>query len=193
MSILEKWDRSTDVESIGAVLFYAWTDFFNFWDQNNFKKPWDINDPINTPDGIADPEGAIRALDRAANEILEQYGQLDIAWGEVYRLKRGEINLPSNGGPGGPGVFRVVGYSKDNDGKYHATAGDSWVGVIEFGEKVKAKVLLSYGNSSNPESPHFGDQLMLFSKKAFRDAWIYKEDLAGNIIHEEILNIPDAI
>lgn len=111
----------------------------------------------------------------------------------MYRLKRGEFDLPSNGGPGGPGIFRVVGYSKDEDGKYYATGGDTWVGVIEFGQKVKAKVLLSYGNSSNPDSPHYGDQLKLFSQKAFRDAWFYPEDLKGNIKSEEILSIPEEL
>ncbi|MFC2126560.1 acylase, partial [Bacteroidota bacterium] len=193
MSILEKWDRSTNVESRGAVLFNVWAGKFNFWDQRNYEIAWDLNDPINTPDGIKNPEAAVQALDEAANEILDQYEQLDVAWGEVYRLKRGGINLPSNGSTGGPGVFRVVGYSQDEDGKYYATSGDSWVGIIEFGEKVKAKVLLSYGNSSNPDSPHFGDQLELFSNKSFRDAWIYREDLSGNIKNEEVLSIPEGL
>jgi len=190
MAVLKNWDRCTDTESKGAVLFISWSNKFSIWNQNNFKKAWNINDPINTPDGIKDPEEAVRKLDEAAKEILDQFGQLDIAWGEVHRLKRGDFNLPSNGATGGPGVFRVVGYYEAEDGKQYAASGDSWVGVIEFGEKVKAKVLISYGNSSNPNSPHYGDQLELFSKKEHRDAWFYPEDLEGNIADEEVLEIP---
>ena len=78
MSVFETWDRATEVNSKGAVLFDAWTDNFNFWDQNIFEKRWDINDPINTPDGINNPEKAVKALDQAAEEVLSLYGQLDI-------------------------------------------------------------------------------------------------------------------
>ena len=49
--------------------------------------------------------------------------------------------------------------------------GDSWVSVVEFGKKIKAKALLSYGNSTETDSPHNGDQLDLFSKSELRDVW----------------------
>jgi len=52
--------------------------------------------------------------------------------------------------------------------------------VIEFGEAVKANVLLSYGNSTQADSPHNGDQLELFSKKKLRDAWFTAEDVEAN-------------
>lgn len=51
--------------------------------------------------------------------------------------------------------------------------GDGWVGIIEFGDRVKANVLLSYGNSSQKGSPNRGDQLKLFSKKKLRQAAFY--------------------
>ena len=43
--------------------------------------------------------------------------------------------------------------------------------VIEFGQPVRAKVLLSYGNSSQPGSAHYGDQVELFARQEMRDAW----------------------
>ena len=52
--------------------------------------------------------------------------------------------------------------------------------VIEFGKKVKAKALLSYGNSTEKNSPYNGDQLELFSKKELRDVWIYDNDIKMN-------------
>jgi len=42
-------------------------------------------------------------------------------------------------------------------------------------------VLLSYGNASNPESPHYGDQLELYSQKALRDARFYREDVEPHV------------
>ena len=65
--------------------------------------------------------------------------------------------------------------------------GDSWVGIIEFGDEVRAKVLLSYGNASQPDSPHYGDQLALFSRKEMRDAWFTEAAVNENAITVEIL------
>lgn len=59
--------------------------------------------------------------------------------------------------------------------------GDSWVSVIEFGDKIKAKALLSYGNSTEKDSPNNGDQLKLYSKNILRDVWFYEEDINKNI------------
>ena len=63
-----------------------------------------------------------------------------------------------------------------------------WVGIIEFGDEVKAKVLLSYGNATQKNSPHNGDQLALFSKKELRDAWFTKEAIKAHTVEVEVLS-----
>jgi acyl-homoserine-lactone acylase len=78
--------------------------------------------------------------------------------------------------------------NKQNN-KNYAYFGDSYVAVIEFGKKVKAQVLLSYGNASNPDSKHFGDQLQLLSEKKLRTALLTREDILKNIEKREILKI----
>ena len=60
--------------------------------------------------------------------------------------------------------------------------------VIEFGDEVHAKVLLSYGNSTQNDSPHNGDQLDLFSEKKLRDAWFTNADVKANTAKIEILS-----
>ncbi len=73
--------------------------------------------------------------------------------------------VPASGGAGRYGIFRVFAFANDNDGKRRVIMGDTFVAAVEFGEKVKAKVLLSYGNSSQPGSPHRVDQLSLLAEK----------------------------
>ena len=63
--------------------------------------------------------------------------------------------------------------------------GDSWVSVIEFGDKIKAKALLSYGNATQKDSPYNGDQLKLFSRKELRDVWFYPADVEANTVRVE--------
>jgi acyl-homoserine-lactone acylase len=46
--------------------------------------------------------------------------------------------------------------------------------------------VLSYGNATQRDSPHFGDQLELFSKKEMRDAWFLKSDVDKHAARIEI-------
>ena len=59
----------------------------------------------------------------------------------------------------------------------YINGGDTWQSIIEFGDQVKARVLMSYGNSTEEGSKHYGDQLELFSKKQMRNCYFYKEDV----------------
>jgi acyl-homoserine-lactone acylase len=161
--LLQKWDRKADVNSIGMLLFYHWSKKFSVDDNSTYTKPWNINDPVNTPDGLSDPQKAVKLLDESVIEIEEKFGRLDIKWGDYYRIKYNGIDLPANGIDGRLGVFRVAWPGRSTDKNMYVGGGDSWVSVIEFGQKIRAKALLSYGNSTQKDSPNNGDQLALFS------------------------------
>ncbi len=178
--VLERWDREADADSKGMLLFYSWARKFNVSKASNYAEQWSIDKPNTTPDGFADPTGAIQLLEQAAMEIEAKFGSLDTSWGDYYRIKYNGIDLPANGIDGSMGVFRVAWPGSADAEHMYVGGGDSWVGVIEFGSEVKAKVLLSYGNATQKDSPHNGDQLALFSKKELRDAWFTKEQVKAN-------------
>ena len=184
--VLESWDREANADSKGMLLFYNWATRFNVWKQSNYAVQWTIDKPNTTPDGLADPKAAVQLLEQAAKEIKSKFGSLDIAWGDYYRIKYNGKNLPANGSDGSLGVFRVAWPGGADDNNMYVGGGDSWVGVIEFGDEVKAKVLLSYGNATQKDSPHNGDQLELFSKKEMRDAWLTKVEIESNTESIEI-------
>lgn len=186
-AVLEKWDREADSDSKGTVLFYSWARKYRISPQENYTTPWDINRPMETPDGLADPKRAVDLLVEAANEVEKTFGSLDVAWGDYYRIAYAGKDLPANGIDGAMGVFRVAWSGGEDEQHSYVGGGDSWVGVIEFGEKPKAKVLLSYGNSTQKDSPHFGDQLELFSKKELRDAWFTDEEVKAHTEKVEVL------
>lgn len=186
VSVLKKWDRSTEANSRGGVLFAAWFDKLN---GNMFSKPWDPGYPVETPSGLKDPPGAVDLLITAAKEVISEYDSLNVAWGDVYRLRLGAYDYPANGGAGKYGIFRTLYFIKDKDKKFRAVAGESYVAVIEFAKKVKAQVLLSYGNASQPGSKHWGDQLMLLSQKKLRTALLEKADILKATEEKEQLTI----
>ncbi len=184
--VLENWDRCANKDSKGMVLFYNWANKFQVWNNRNYEVAWSWDAPNTTPDGLADPQRAVSLLEAAAEEVKAGFGNLEVEWGEVYRIEHNNKELSGNGVDGSLGVFRVLWPSRRDGTKVYASGGDSWVGVIEFGEKIKAKVLLSYGNSSEEDSPHNGDQLEHFSNQKLRDAWFYSEDLKDHIVKTEV-------
>jgi acyl-homoserine-lactone acylase len=188
--VLAAWDRMTDAASRGAVLFaYLYRELRPLQrEERLFAEPWDAARPLTTPDGLADPDGAVRALSRAAGRLLAEHGALDVAWGDVYRLRRNGRDLPANGGPGGMGIFRVVGYAAGEDGKRVARGGDSYVAVVEFSDPLRARTLLTYGNASQPGSPHNGDQLELFAAKKLRPVWRERAEIEAHLARSEVLD-----
>ncbi len=179
VEVLRNWDRQTNADSVGAVLFVAWASaYIEPLGFKAFAVPWDINDPLNTPHGLSDPDGAVAALTQVAKQLdgLKALGGgIDVPYGDVFRLRYGDVDLPANGGADLLGTFRVLTFVRDKDLRFKPVHGDSYIAVIEFSNPVHAKVLLSYGNSTQPGSPHMGDQLELFSKKELRDAWLTRD------------------
>ncbi|MDV7138744.1 acylase [Maribacter sp. TH_r10] len=185
--VLENWDREADADSKGMLLFYNWANKFNVRKKSNYAEPWSMDKPNTTPDGFADQTTAVQLLEQSAQEIKTKFGRLDIPWGDFYRINYNGKNLPANGIDGSMGVFRVAWPGGKDENHMFVGGGDSWVGIIEFGEEVKAKVLLSYGNATQKSSPHNGDQLALFSKKELRDAWFTKEEVKAHTVEVEVL------
>ncbi|HBX38066.1 MAG TPA: hypothetical protein DEG76_12560, partial [Pseudohongiella sp.] len=56
-------------------------------------------------------------------------------------------------------------------------AGNSFIAVVEFGDRVRAKSLLAGGQSNDPNSPHFDDQAQRYVDREFKDVAFYREDV----------------
>ncbi|MBE9190299.1 acylase [Gloeocapsopsis crepidinum LEGE 06123] len=182
--VLNTWDRQANADSRGAVLFAAWAEAMDF--EQGFSKPWNEDSPLVTPDGLANPQSAVATLETAAAKVEKAYGALDVAWGEVFRLSYGDVDLPSNGGSGGFGIFRVLDFAPSEDGRFQSVAGDSFVAAIEFSNPVRAMVLNSYGNATQPDSPHVGDQLQLFARKQLRPVWRSHPEILAHLAERQV-------
>jgi acyl-homoserine-lactone acylase len=183
--VLRSWDKKTEATSRGAVLFAKWWDLMN---NKMFEIPWDPKQPNTTPDGIREKKRAVELLEVAAKSVINKYGSMDIAWGDIYRLRYNGIDLPANGGPGDYGIFRTLYFTDDSDNKKHAIAGETYIAVIEFGQQVRAELLLSYGNATQPGNKHIGDQLKMLSEKKLRPALLERKTILQNLEKREILN-----
>jgi acyl-homoserine-lactone acylase len=188
LEVLSQWDTQFNANSKGAVLFINLINKVDMYG-SLFSTPWVFDKPLSTPDGIRNKQIFLTALKAAAEELNAKEGSISVSYGELYRIKAGKYEFPGNGGPGQLGIFRTMQYIPGNDGKFYAYHGDSYVCATEFGKEVKAKAVLYYGNATQPNNIHIGDQLKLYTEKQLRGVWYKREQQEANLELKE--NISD--
>ncbi len=165
---LAGWDRRFDLDSRGAYLFAT------FWQAaarlpGLWGTPFTAADPVNTPRDLvtAGPMGEqlLTALAKAADTVTKQGIALDARWGDVQFAVRGDQRIPIHGADGQLGVLNVQ-IAQGVPGGITPLHGSSYVQVVSFDDTGPvADAVLSYSQSTNPDSPHFGDQTLLYSAK----------------------------
>lgn len=183
-AVLKAWDRTVNADARGALLFETWARKFagpTFSSDANYRVRWDAAKPIDTPVGLKDPAQAVAMLKAAAAEAKTAYGAIDRPFGEVSRFALGKVDVPGNGGFGNTGVFHVMTWSPLKDGKRTPVHGETWVSMVEFSTPLKARGLMSYGNSTQPGSPHRSDQLDHLSKRTYRTLWFTRSEVEKHL------------
>src|SRR5699024_7978136 len=103
-----------------------------------------------------------------------------------HRARIGDKDLPVGGCTGLLGCFRVLWFvdHETDEHKRQVRGGDGWVLAVEFGEMPRAYSVLAYGQSIKKESPHFNDQLELFTNNEMKKVAFTQEDIREQLIRE---------
>jgi acyl-homoserine-lactone acylase len=167
---LVAWDRHADVDSRGAVLF---REFWNIASAlpNKWAIPFDLKDPVHTPTGV--PTAAMPAMlaaVRTAALKLQGLGiPLDGKLGDYQGETRNGVRTPLHGGQGdadgsynsirmNPGLT-VTGYN-------NVYWGASYIQTVTFdADGPLAQGMLTYGQSVDPKSPYYADQIGVYARK----------------------------
>ena len=187
---LRKWDYRTSEGSVAMSLaHYYGTRYLKYGMR---------------PDGISEmqaltyfgnsspPLERLTVLSETISQLENDFGSWQIPWGEINRYQRinGDIfqafdddapSIPIGFASGRWGSLAAYGARyHNNTKKIYGTRGNSFVGVVEFGEKVKAMTILAGGQSGDPDSPHFDDQAEPYAKIEFKEVNYYKNDVLEN-------------
>ncbi len=72
----------------------------------------------------------------------------------------------------------------------YGTSGNSFVAIVEFGEKVKAISISAGGQSGDIGSPHFDDQALMYANGVFKEVRFYRDDVEA---HSESIYKPGSL
>ncbi|MDB2632761.1 acylase [Flavobacteriaceae bacterium] len=146
---IQNWDRITNPTSYGAgayaSLYYQLTPFYYQLGK----------------DRIFTKEALYEALKITKDHLKTYFNAERIQLGEFQKLVRGNKELPIFGLPDVVTAMRGQPYK---DGKIKITHGESYIGLVRFTpNKTYFESVISFGNSRRPESPHYTDQMELYS------------------------------
>jgi len=194
-TILDNWDRTQDVDSVGAHIYNR------FWANarglaEHYAIPFAETDPLHTPSGLTIWEEDTRrlileALTAGAQDLKKAGIPLDAPWGEVqFALRNGDkIGVP--GGSGGQGMFSVITapFNPGNGGFNPVVHGNSYIQVVTWNEDgtPDAEAILTYSQSPEPDSPYYADQTRLYEQSGWINLPFTDAEIAAQLVREEVL------
>ncbi len=140
----------------------------------------------------ATAEQRLTALATAVDTLAAGFGRWDTPWGEINRFQRltGDIVQPfDDARPSIPVAFTSARWGSlasfgarpyPTTKKWYGTSGNSFVAVVEFGDRVSARAVTAGGLNSVPQSKHFNDQAERYATGNLRDVYFYPEQLQGH-------------
>jgi acyl-homoserine-lactone acylase len=135
------------------------------------------------------PQERLQALARASEKLEADFGSWQTPWGEINRFQRisGAVDQQyDDSKPSYPVAFTSANWgslasfgmvAKQKTKRIYGDRGNSFVAVVEFGPRLRAKSILAGGESADPASKHFNDQAEMYSKGQFKDVLFYKADI----------------
>ena len=140
------------------------------------------------------PDERLAVFTAAVSRLQDDFGDWSVPWGEVNRYQRlsgaidleyddGKPSLPvgmASGDWGALASFRARHFPGTR--RIYGVSGNSFVAVVEFGDRLRAKTLLAGGQSGDPQSPHFDDQAERYAQRRFKDVAYYREDVEARAV-----------
>jgi len=192
VAALSAWDKTWSAHSTETSLAV-------FWGEAMWAKaaPAAKAQGLTPYDYMADkltPAEKLAALAEASDRLTADFGSWKTPWGQINRFQRNDgsiVQTFDDAKPSIPVAFTSAQWGSlasfgakrwPGTKKYYGTLGNSFVAVVEFGDKVRARAVSAGGESGDPASPHFNDQAQRYAIGNLRDVYFYPEDLKAHAV-----------
>ncbi|WP_340645475.1 penicillin acylase family protein [Phenylobacterium sp.] len=190
IAVLRGWDRRSSAESQATSLAVFWGE--QLWSEVAVAARAERRSVYEDMVSRTTAEQKLTALAVASDRLAADFGTWRTPWGQINRFQRltGDLVQPfSDAGPSIPVPFASAQWGslasfgagrKPGTKKYYGTSGNSFVAVVEFGERVRARAVTAGGESGDPASKHFNDQADRYAAGDLREVYFYPEQLMGH-------------
>lgn len=191
VAALRSWDFRWSATSIPTALAVYWGEEIGRQVADDARKAGISAETYVVTKGK--PAQMLQSLAAAAQRLTTDFGSWKTPWGEINRYQRLTSDIVQtfdDSKPSLPVPFTSARWGSlasfgartyPGTKKMYGTSGNSFVAVVEFGDKVRARAVTAGGQSGNPASPHFGDQAVRYAAGDLRDVLFYRDQLEGHI------------
>jgi acyl-homoserine lactone acylase PvdQ len=192
VNILKGWDKTSGINSVATTLALEWG-YRVMQKSLPPATPYKVSDQLSQlffTLGVLSSRDLLNLMVETQKDLEQRFGTWKIIWGEVNRYQRTNDGKFNDSKPSKPvqlaaGTFGCLpSFSSrrfSNTNNRYGLSGNSFVACVEFGKKVKAKSVLTGGQSFDPQSKHYMDQSEMYIDGKFKDVLFYKEDVLKHI------------
>jgi len=187
VAVLRQWDLRTGADSVAMSLahFYA----LNMLETVEAPQELSRMARIDWQGTDSAPSERLAVFEATLLELERKFGSWDVPWANINRYQRldGHIEQRFDDSAESTGIGLASGNwgalasfgapRRDDVHKLYGRYGNSFVAAVEFGERIRAKSLLAGGQSGNPASAHFADQVQRYAEADFKEVAYYREDV----------------
>jgi acyl-homoserine-lactone acylase len=190
IAVLRGWNYRWGADSVAQSLAMAWGEALR--KALNAPKSEPGNKVMMRLARDASPELKLRVFEETIAYLKRDFGRWQVPWGEINRIQRisSAINPPySDSAPSLPVPFAEGRYgslasvrSEPRPGtkRWYGNYGNSFVAVVEFGKRIRARAVTAGGESGNPASTHFNDEAQRYAAGDLREVYFYPDQLKGH-------------
>jgi len=170
IQVMKNWsiNRSGNIADTNATLVYKWIYGTYFSINDEIEKKF-IDTPGYKIQYFAD------GVRKAKAEMLRDFGKLCVPLGEFQRHQRGDVDLPTSGGPD---MWNAKYGDPYQNGKRRMTAGESYILLTKFkkdGGLPELRSIICFGSSNTPGAKHYTDQMQLYVNQQTKEESLSKE------------------
>lgn len=170
--LLATWDLTADnVGRADALALLILREYMSAEYQNKLEQP--------------NPSAELRS---AATHLMKYFGRLDPPMSDLLRLRRGDQDLPLDGGSDTLRASTL--WDVDEDGRLSVKHGDSFVMFMEWeqGKPVRSQSIQPFGSATTrPGSPHYNDQSSLFIQHRLKPVHFWRVDAEENAVSRKVV------